>query len=181
MNLVISILILFILSFQVMPVALGVDARKTSPFHLITIVLFLVAGQVLLFLLGVWLGNRFMHLISGIQRGILFVGFFLIAVRFSMEAFKIRKGERTYSIEKPALFILPAIAQAVNTFLAGILFYFIPVDLLPDLIYLSVFSLVFTLLFVFIKNNRLATAAVSLLYMIGGGILTIISFYFIFS
>lgn len=180
MNLAVSIVIFFILSFQVMPVALGVDARKTGLFHLISIVLFLVAGQVLLFLMGVWLGNRFMHLISAIQRGVLFVGFFLIAVRYSMEAFKIRKGERTYAIEKPALFILPAIAQAMNTFLAGILLYFIPVDLLTDLIYLSVFSLIFTLLFVFIKNDKLSTSAISLLYMIGGGILTLVSIYFAF-
>ncbi len=181
MNLAVSIIILFILSFQVMPVALGLDHRKTGFFQLTSMVFFLLIAQLLFFLLGIWLGNLFMHLINGIQRGVLFVGFFLIGVRFTMEAFKIRKGERTYAIIKPGLFILPAIAQAMNTFLAGLLFYFIPVDLVHDLIYLCLFSFSFTLLFVFIKNDRLATSAISLLYMTGGGLLTLVSVYFAFA
>jgi len=179
--LALSILILFILSFQVMPVALGMDVRKTQPLNLASGVLFIILGQVLFFLFGIWLGNSFMHLLSGIRAAVLFVGFSLIGVRFVMEAFNIRKGERTYSVERPLLFILPAIAQAVNTFLAGLLFYFLSTNLTNDLIYLSVFSFSLSLLFVFIKNNKLALSAISLLYLVGGGILTLISFYFVFA
>ncbi|VAW28613.1 hypothetical protein MNBD_BACTEROID07-902 [hydrothermal vent metagenome] len=177
---VISIIILFVLSFQVMPVAVGMDVRKTPAFQLISGILLIVLGQLLLFLIGIWLGNRFMHLLSGIKDYALFVGFVLIAVRFNMEAFKVRKGERTYVVGKSTAYILPAVAQAVNTFLAGILFYFIPGNPGKDLIYLSIFSFSLAILFVLIKNKKLALPAISFLYMTGGGILMAISFYFIF-
>jgi putative Mn2+ efflux pump MntP len=169
-----------LLSFQVMPVAVGMDIKKTPFLQIVSGLLFLVLGQMLLFLLGIWLGKSFMHLMAGIEKYVLFGGFFLIAVRFNMEAFKVRKGERTYNIGKSISYILPAVAQAVNTFLAGILFYFVPVDLKYDLIYLAVFSLSFGILFVLIKNKKLALPAISLLYMIAGGILMAISFYFLF-
>jgi len=177
---VISIVILFILSFQVMPVAVGMDIRKTQVFQLISGILVLVLGQLLLFLLGIWLGNRFMHLLSDMKTYVLFIGFVLIAVRLNMEAFKVRKGERTYVVGKSTSFIIPAVAQAVNTFLAGILFYFMPGNPGIDLVYLATFSFSFSLLFVLIKNKKLALPAISFLYMAGGGILMAISFYFIF-
>lgn len=177
---VISIIILFILSFQVMPVAVGMDIRKTPAFHIISGILLLILGQLLLFLLGIWLGNRFMHLLSGVKDYALFVGFVLIAVRFNMEAFKVRKGERTYIVGKSTTYIIPAIAQAVNTFLAGILFYFMPGTPGNDLIYLAAFSFSLAILFALIKNKKLALPAISFLYMIGGGLLMAVSFYFIF-
>ncbi len=178
--LVVSILILFFLSFQVMPVALGIDMKKEVFMQAVSGIVFLVLGQMLLFLLGIALGNSFMHLLAGIKNWVLFVGFFLIAVRFSMESFKIRKGERTYVVGKSSTYILPAIAQAVNTFLAGILFYFLPVNLTRDLIYLALFSFSFSLLFALLKNKRLAFPAVSLLYLVAGSLLMIVSFYFLF-
>ncbi len=177
---VISIIILFILSFQVMPVAVGMDIRKTPAFHLISGIFLLISGQLLLFLIGIWLGDRFMHLLSGMKTYVLFIGFVLIAVRFNMEAFKVRKGERTYIVGKSTTYIIPAIAQAVNTFLAGVLFYFMPETPGRDLGYLAAFSFSLALLFVLIKNKKLALPAISFLYMAGGGILMAIAFYFIF-
>ncbi len=181
--LVVSIIILFVLSFQVMPVAVGMDSKNMPAFQLISGILFLVLGQMLLFVLGLWLGSHFMYLLARMKTYVLFIGFFLIAVRFNMEAFKVRKGERTYAVGKKASFyIMPAIAQAMNTFLAGILFYYPDLSANPDknLIYLAVFSLSLTLLFVFIKNQKQALSVISLLYMIGGGLLMVVSFYFIF-
>jgi len=175
-----SIVILFVLSFQVMPVAVGMEIKKAPVLQLISGVILLVLGQLLLFLLGIWLGNRFMHLLTGIQAYILFVGFFLIAVRFNMEAFKVRKGERTYVLDKGMKYIIPAISQAVNTFLAGILFYFMPGNLGTYLIYLALFSSVLAILFVLIKYKKLALTAITFLYMFAGVILMGISFYFLF-
>ncbi len=178
--LVISIVILLILSLQVMPVALGINNSKMNIFNVASSIFLLILGQVLLFLLGVLLGNHLMHLINGIKRFILFFGFFIIAVRMIMEALEIRKGKRTYLLDKAKQFILPSIAQAINTFLAGILFYFLPVYLGKDLIYLSIFSLSFSVPFVFIKNEKHSMLAVSLLYMVSGGLLSLLSFYFLF-
>jgi putative Mn2+ efflux pump MntP len=178
--LLISLIILFLLSFQVMPVALGIDTKKDAFFQVVSGIFYLVSAQLLLFLLGIWLGNRFMHLLIGIKSYVLFIGFFLIGVRFSMEAFTVRKGERTYVTGKANTYILPAIAQSINTFLAGILFYFLPVELAKDIIYLAFFSLSFSVIFALLKNKKLALPAISLLYLTAGGALMAFSVYFLF-
>jgi len=176
----ISIIILLILSFQVIPVSLGIDRHKMNVFHVASSIFLLILGQVLLFLLGILLGDKFMYLMSGFKRFVLFLGFFIIATRMIMEAFEIRKGKRTYLLNKANQFILPSIAQAVNTFLTGILFNLLAFNLLKGLIYLSIFSLAFSVPFIFIQNEKQSMLAVSLLYMIGGGTLGILSFYFLF-
>ena len=178
--LAISIIILLILSFQIMPVALGIDYRKMNIFHVASSIFLLILGQVVLFLLGTLLGDKFMYLMSGFKRFVLFIGFFIIATRMIMEALEIRKGKRTYLLTKANQFILPSVAQAINTFLAGILFNLISFNLSRDLIYLSIFSLAISFPFIFIKNEKQSMLAVSLLYMVGGGMLTILSFYFLF-
>lgn len=178
--LAISIVILLILSFQVMPVALGIDSHKMNVFHVASGIFLLILGQVLLFMLGILLGDKFMYLMSGFKRFVLFIGFFIIATRMIMEALEIRKGKRTYLLNKANQFILLSIAQAINTFLAGILFHLLIFNLSKDLIYLSIFSLAFSFPFIFIKNEKQSMLAVSLLYMVGGGILGILSFYFLF-
>lgn len=178
--LAISIIILLILSFQVMPVSLGIDSSKMNFFNIVSSIFLLILGQVLLFLLGVLLGDRFMYLIAGAKRYVLFIGFFIIATRLILEALEIRKGKRTYLIEKANQFILPSIAQAINTFLAGILFHLLIFNLTQDLIYLSIFSLSFSVPFAFVKNEKRAMLAVSLVYMIGGSLLALLSFYFLF-
>lgn len=178
--LAISIVILLILSFQVMPVALGIDSHKMNVFHVASSIFLLILGQVLLFLLGILLGDKFMYLMSGFKRFVLFIGFFIIATRMIMEALEIRKGKRTYLLDKAKQFILPSIAQAINTFLAGILFQLLIFNLSKDLIYLGIFALAFSVPFIFIKNEKQSMLAVSLLYMVGGGILSILSFYFLF-
>ena len=98
-----------------------------------------------------------------------------------MEAFAVRKGERTYQIDKPTPYIFSSIAQSINTFLAGILFFFLPVALLKDIIYLTIFSFAFTLLFLFIKTEKAALSAISLLYLAGGIFMALLSFYFLFA
>lgn len=178
--LAVSIIILLILSFQVMPVALGINNAKMNILHIASSIFLLIFGQVLLFLLGVLLGDRFMYLVVGFKRYILFIGFFIIAARMFIEALEIRKGKRTYLVEKANQFILPSIAQAINTFLAGILFYLLIFDLGRALIYLGIFSLSFSVPFVFIKNERLPMLAVSLVYMVGGILMALLSFYLLF-
>jgi putative Mn2+ efflux pump MntP len=178
--LAISIVILLILSFQVMPVALGIDNHKMNFFQVASSIFLLILGQVVLFLLGVLLGDRFMYLILGIKRYVLFIGFFIIATRMVMEALEIRKGKRTYLLTRANQFILPSIAQAINTFLAGILFQLLIFNLSKDLIFLGIFSLASAFPFIFIKNEKQSMLAVSLLYLMGGGILSILSFYFLF-
>ncbi len=131
-------------------------------------------------LLGIWLGNRFMYLLNSIVRGVLFIGFFLIAIRFILETFKIRKGERTYAIIKDADMVMPSIALSINTFLVGILLYFVPATQNEALLYLFIFSFALSVLFAFQPFMKRSYALVSLLYLVAGVVLIGISFFFAF-
>ena len=123
----IIVLIIISLSVQVFPVAVGIDRSK----GIIAEAWFgslLVVGQLFFFLVGYLLGDRFMHLMTGFKGVVIFIGFFLIGIRMMMEAFTVRKGERTYIIENTKTAALTAVAQGVNTFLAAIILTFIPLS-----------------------------------------------------
>ena len=81
--------IIVVLSFQVLPVALGID-RKQGLSQVIWFALLLVLGQTLLFYVGYLLGHRFMHLMEDFRGTVIFVGFFLIGIRMIVESFKVR-------------------------------------------------------------------------------------------
>ena len=121
------VVILIVLSFQVIPVALGIEP-KNGLNQTIWFVLILILGQFILFLTGYLLGQRFMHLMDDFRGTVLFIGFFLIGIRIMLDAFKVRKGERTYYYDETMPVILASLAQGINTFLAGILLTFVPFE-----------------------------------------------------
>ncbi len=180
MNSLIIILLFAALSVQTAPISLGLNAAKPGVGHLAIRMTLIVLSQLLMLLFGIWLGNRFMYLLDSFGRGVLFAGFFLIAIRFILETFKIRKGERTYAITKDADMIIPSIALSINTFLVGILLYLVPVSPNEALLYLFIFSFVLSMLFAFQSFKRRSYALVSLLYLVSGVVLIGISFFFAF-
>ncbi len=178
-NLIIIILII-IFAIQTTPISLGLNASKPGVFHL-TIRIFIIAIiQTLLLLLGIFLGHRFMFLLISSRKMVLFTGFFLLAIRFALEIFKIRKGERTYIINKDIDIVIPAIAIAINTFLAGILFYFVNTYQYIIIFYVFIFSLFFSIVFAFLPFSKRSFAIISLLYLMASVFLIIISFFFAF-
>ena len=180
MNNLVIILLFAALAVQTAPVSLGMNTSKPGIIHLTIRIIFVIATHLLMLLLGIWLGNRFMYLLNQSSRIVLFAGFFLIGIRFIMDIFKIRKGERTYTIKRDIDIIVPSIALVINTFLSGILLYFVPVSRNNALLYLFLFSLFFTLLFTFQPFSRRTYAFNSLLYLLAGVILVGISFFFAF-
>ena len=125
-ELIVSVIIL-VLSFQVLPVAMGIDQNKGLN-QTIWYALLLVLGQSLLFLFGYLLGERFMHLMEDFRGTVIFIGFFLIGIRLIMDAFKVRKGERTFSFDTTMPVLLASLAQGMNTFLAGLLLTYLPFE-----------------------------------------------------
>ena len=118
------IAIIVVLSIQVIPAALGIDPKKDLNLT-IWFALILILGQSTLFLIGFLLGHRLMHLMDDFKGTVLFIGFFLIGIRMIMEAFKVRKGERTFTFESTKSVILVSLALGINTFLAGLLFTYL--------------------------------------------------------
>jgi len=175
-----SILIVIALSLQVFPVALGFS-EKGALKNIIIPVLILSLTQTVFFLLGHYAGEQFMHLLDDFKSTILFAGFFLIGIRMIMEILRIRKGERTFLLTDNNSLIFASMAQSMNTFLAALLLYFIPVDKLWLALALLVASVIFSIVGIMAKPERPSFLFASLLYLIGGMLIIVSSLYFIFA
>lgn len=171
------ILILFVLSLQLFPVALGIDFEKNIGAS-IWYGSILVLGQLLFLLFGLFLGERFMYLVEGFKGIVVFIGFFLIGIRLLMDTFKVRKGERTYTIDSTLQIALASSAQAINTFLAGLLFSSLPLDFQWLFMVLLVLSVVVTALGLFLKATKQTLALSSLFFVLGGIFMIVSSIYF---
>ncbi len=176
MYLTLIAIILGILSFQVLPVALDFDIKRgigrTLWFGLI-----LLLGQLLLFVAGYYLGRRFMHQLDDFIGAVIFAGFFLVGIRFIMDAFKVRKGERTFNTESSFTVFLASMAQGINTFLAGILISSI-VDKSDYLMLVIGVATILVIAFgIAMKPQKQTFVFASLLYFIGGFVLIFGSVY----
>jgi len=98
-----------------------------------------------------------------------------------IEVLRIRKGERTFIIEDKNSLLFAALAQSINTFLAALLLYYMPIDKMFLVIILFLSSLVFSVIGITVKPGRLSFSFASLLYLVGGVIIIISSLYFIFA
>jgi putative Mn2+ efflux pump MntP len=176
----IPIVLAVLLSFQVFPAALGIPGKET-PGKSILPVIILALTQVIMFLAGYYLGDKFMHLLRNHAAMVMFAGFFIIGIRMMMEVLKIRKGQRTYETEGEKSALLVAVAQSVNTFLAGLLLVFLPVDMIIVLAVLLVASLALAAAGAFTGITKTSLAFASLLYLIAGILIIVSSVYFIFA
>lgn len=164
---------------QVLPVAIGIDASGKAGKAIILIVI-LSLVQVATYWLGLKLGNSFMYLMDGFNGAIFFMGFLLIGIRMLMETFNIRKGERTYSIDSIGHVALASLAQGINTFLAGLLFYYLKIDQQFTIILLLGLTVIVSIVGVVIKPGKLTLVFASLMYAIGGLIMIVSAIYISF-
>ncbi len=175
----ITILIIFFLSVQVFPVAIGFNSHKNLNITILGVAI-LPISQVLLFWLGIKLGSTFMHLMDGFKSVVFLFGFLLIGIRMLMELFPIRKGERSLELSKLKYIIFSAIAQGANTFLAGLLLFYVQFN--SVLIFGLLFSvtLLFSIVGAMLVPKKLTLALASLFYALGGIVMIISSIYISF-
>ncbi len=173
-------LLTVLLSFQVFPVALGISGKENRK-NAIFQVLILALSQAVLFLAGFYLGGKFMYLLRDYTSTILFAGFFIIGIRMIVDVFKVRKGERTFQLNDERKVLLAATAQSVNTFLAGLLLYFIPMNIVKVTSVLLGASVIMAIGGALTVPNRQSLSFASLLYLIGGALIIVSSVYFIFA
>jgi len=180
MLLSLSILIVIILAFQVFPIALGVSAKDDLK-NTVLIVIILLLLQTVFFFIGYYVGEQFMHLLANFKSLVLFTGFFIIGIRMIMEVLKIRKGERTYYLNDERGMLLVAIAHSINTFLAGLLLFFVPIDIFLLTLILFGTTIIMSISGVMAKPGKLGFSFASFLYLIGGVFIIFSSVYFIFA
>lgn len=176
---VILTLIIIFLAIQALPVSLGIQTGR-KPANALVLVAVIAIVQVFTFWGGLKIGESFMYLMKGFKGVIVFIGFLLIGIRMLMEVFNIRKGERTYTIDKPGHMALASLAQGVNSFLVGLLLYFIPHDEEYLLYLLATSSIVVSLIGMMMKPEKVPFALASLLYTISGLIMLFSAVYFSF-
>jgi len=177
MNWFIHALIIFSLSVQVVPAGLSYKAEKNKiKGALVAVVMVFV--EVMMFGLGKLLGSSFLHLLANWKNGIVFAVFFITGVRMIMDAFKIRKGKVAYRLVEPKFVFLTAVAQSINTFIIGLMFYFFPhIDFKTSLIALSLLSFFMILPSIFTPQNRISLSFAAVLYVLGGGFFVLTAFY----
>ena len=98
-----------------------------------------------MFYLGIFVGDRFLHLTEGFDNVVVFLGFFLIGLRISMESFAVRKGERTFKPDNNQSIVLASVAQSINSFLAGLMLYYFDFNLILVLIIILIMAFLFSL------------------------------------
>jgi len=168
-------LVLIALSVQVLPVALGIDPK--NGFISFGHSLILIVSQLLFLYVGFLLGNRFLHLLENYKEIVIFMGLFLIGVRMIMDAFKIRKGERTYILDNTTTLIMASVAQGINTLLAGLILSYISFTISQLMFVLLISTFVVTILGVLLKAKKYSYALSALLYSLSGMIMLISSVY----
>jgi len=105
------------------------------------------------------------------------MGLFLIGVRMIMDAFKIRKGERTYILDNTTTLIMASVAQGINTLLAGLILSYISFTISQLMFVLLISTFVVTILGVLLKAKKYSYALSALLYSLSGMIMLISSVY----
>ena len=170
-------LIIFALAVQVVPAGLSLNVGSDRLKALMATAIMVVV-QTLMLGFGRLLSGSFMHLIAGWANGIVFAVFFMIGIRMIMDAFKIRKGKVAYRLEEPKFMLLTSIAQSINSFLAGMMFYFFGnINFQTSLIAIFLLTTFMILPAIYTVQDRTSRSFASLLYMIGGLIFVFSSFY----
>jgi len=173
------VIIIFFLSVQVFPVAIGIDVTG-KPGKAVILIVVLSLVQVVTYWLGLKLGSTFMHLMDGFKGAVFFIGFLLIGIRMLLETINIHKSERTYSVNNVGLVILASIAQGMNAFLVGLLFNYLSIDEKFTLIILFAITIVIATSGIIMKPNKLALSLASLFYALGGLVMIVFAIYISF-
>ncbi|HEY9114399.1 MAG TPA: manganese efflux pump [Bacteroidales bacterium] len=179
MPIALNILLMLCLALQTFPTFLGIK-RNSNSFESILFVLIPVVAQILFFWIGHLLGNNFFYLMQDFKTIVVFIGFFIIGIRFVVDAFAVRKGKRTFKAENILQITLVSIAQSTNTFLLGLLFCFFNINLLQTLSFLGLATLIFSLSGILSNASKRNLALSSLLILSGGIFMILSSFYLAF-
>ncbi len=176
MSFVLLLFVLSALAFQVFPVALGADFKKDMS-NASMLIATLVLTQTLMLWLATLVGQRFLYLTGEYRNTIVFIGFFLVGMRIAMESFAVRKGERTFNADNNQNIFLASLAQSINTFLAGLMFYFFDFSQSHLLTLFFALTFIISVSGVLIKLGKHSLAFTSLVYLVGGLGLIITSVY----
>lgn len=182
MKIALYILFVLALSYNVFPLALGLNRDRRSP-HLLNVFHALVFGliQGIMYWLGVLLGDTFMHLLEDTQKVVVLGVITAVAIRMVLESLKIRKGERLYSFDNYVKFVVMGIAAGINTFIIGMTAsYLSPFgSLLPLLLVLAGFAWSIAGISMNLSRNNIILS--SLLHLAGGIYLFIFALVYFFT
>lgn len=170
------VLILVSLAVQLLPVVLVFEPKKDLG-NTFMYVLILIAGQILLFYFGFLLGERFLHLLESYKSIVILSGFFIVGIRMILDAFKIRKGERSFEIAGLTTALLISVVIGINTFLVGLLFNYLGNEIGSTLFVLLIASIVVSLIGMLMKIGKQSLTLSAFLMFLSGMVMLVSALY----
>lgn len=182
MKIALYILFVLALSYNVFPLALGLNRDRRNS-HLLNVFHALVFGliQGIMYWLGVLLGGTFMHLLEDSQKIVVLGVITAVAIRMVLESLKIRRGERLFSFDNYVKFAVMGIAAGINTLIIGMTAsYLSPFgNLLPLLLVIAGFAWSIAGISMNLSRNNIILS--SLLHLVGGIYLFIFALLYFFT
>lgn len=126
MKYLVYILFIIALAYNTFPLALGLNRDKRNS-HFLNVLLAIIFGliQAVMYKLGALLGETFMHLFEEHDQFAVFAILLAVSVRMTIEAFKIRRGERLFSFDNYVKFVMMAVAAGINTLIVGMTYNYL--------------------------------------------------------
>jgi len=182
LSIIILILLVLTLTSGSFSLSLGLQIRQQKSWSdRLLIALIFGAVQAMMLFLGMWLGQRFMHLFKAHYQIVVFAIFGLIAFRMIQEALKIRKENRLFAFESYSKLLIVAIAAGINSLIAGLAIsaFQPPGAALPLAFLLAAAG--WALLGLTLSINRLNILTASFSQLISAFIMFVISFLYLFN
>lgn len=134
-------------------------------------------GQGVMYTLGTLLGNTFMHTMASFSKWVVFALCFSISYRMLLDTLKIKNGTNLIMVEKNLHLILLSVALGVNSFIAGLMFDFMPLfhNMTPYIIMAAAF--VWSVVFILIPFTKMKLMLNSFLNVIMAGTIAAIGIF----
>lgn len=145
----------------------GLSVRNLQRQHLLITGAWFGGAQVLMPLIGYFLGNTFANIIADLDHWITFVLLGLIGINMIREAFKSEQLDADFSVKA----MLPlSIADSIDALAIGVTLSFYKLAIIPTVLIIGVTTFLFSGLGIYI-GNRFGTVLKSKAELLGGAIL----------
>ena len=155
MNIYEIVAIAFALAMDAFAVSIagGVVIKEQKVRHALRIALFFGGFQAIMPVVGWLAGNRFRHVIGGVDHWVAFSLLSLIGCKMIYEAVKLKPGERKWDIRSLRVLLVLAVATSIDALAVGVTLSLLHVSIITPIIVIGLVTFALSLLGVFIGDR----------------------------
>lgn len=124
----------------------GIAAPVVSAAYALKIALFFSGFQMLMPLLGWWLGDSMSQYIASYDHWIAFILLFAIGSRMAYESFQSEAHNRSINFNSTAVLLLLAVATSIDALIAGVSLSILRINRMHVIIIIGIITLLFSLI-----------------------------------